>query len=690
MTPPVLAQERPGADASGEAAENSTIIYDQNFINQYKNAVSIIDIIRRIPGGQQILDSGGGDGGRGFSANDDRVLIDGKRLSGKSNDSESALGRITIDQVERIELIRGASPDVKTSSQDAIINIVLKPGAGGGSGSWRAKARKAQNEDRVNFGGFLSYGGSVGALEYFASGEIVPDQRTVTQVDLEFDGNGNLIRRLEESGRRNKTEYELTTNLIYNLANGDQIRLNGLYSDDNSFREAQPGVFFEPDLSGRLVEAGRSFRLGENDNPAWEIGGDYETAFADNLQFKILGLHSWERNTRTNEEDFDIAGTKPEVDFRSVNKVISTESIGRASLVWTASAAHEIEYGSELSLNKEDVKLQFFDRIDGDLVPRDVSAADVVVKETRNESFLIHTWKLNAAMSLESSIFSEYSRISQNGAGVSRSKTFYFIRPSTDFRYNITSRDQLQLSVRRAIAQLEFGDFASSVSDDDEIIAGNENLAPSKSWEFEASFEHRFINDNGSVKFNILNEQISDFIQRIEVAPGVSGVGNFGSARKTELELEANRRLAELGLPDFVVEASLKYRDNSVLDPFTLERRPVNFYSNTIAEISFRHDVNALGLSYGAEIERESRSRFFDIDERIVFSHPRYSVDTFIEKNIFWGMILRFDAFNLVNTNFGRDRFRFDNGVAIGLLTGRELRERRAGRRFELTLRGIF
>ena len=152
------------ADAVTED-DNSTLIYDRKFFSRYPNAVSVLDIIRRIPAGQTILDASGGSA-RGFSVNDDRILINGKRLTGKSNNSEDALGRITVDQVDHIEIIRGSSPAIKVTSSESIINIVLVTTSTKGSGSWRASSTRIRNGD-LGYTGFVSYGDRIGKFEYF-------------------------------------------------------------------------------------------------------------------------------------------------------------------------------------------------------------------------------------------------------------------------------------------------------------------------------------------------------------------------------------------------------------------------------------------------------------------------------------------------------------------------------------------
>lgn len=500
---------QPADSGSVAGVAASTVIYNQDFFDQFPNAVSVIDIIRRIPGGQQILNSGGGQRRRGFSSNDDRILINGRRLSGKQNDSTSALERITLASVER-ELIRGGSPDVKVSSQEAILNIVLDGEAQDrGGGSWRAESRTA-NSGHTQFGGFLSYGDKLGNLEYFASARYSPRPMSISQDEFSFDEQDRLTGRLIERITNSRKPLTLSSNFTYSFANGDAIRFNGQYSDID-FKATARGQLFDPDGVGGFIPVGASERFVGGLNQSWEIGGDYETGLGDKLKLKIIGLYRQEDATFTQREDFEILNDTVDDDVISIFSSLATEKIGRVSVSWDINSAHDLEIGSELAINDLDVDLEFSERDDmGVLVPVDVSAADVLIKETRSETFATHTWTLNPKMSLETSIFIEYSKLEQVGADIDLSRNFFFLRPTTDFRYNITSSDQLQLSVRRTVSQLNFSDFASSVSGDDQVQEGNRDLSPEKAWQFEGSFEHRFANDGGNIKLTLVHFQFED------------------------------------------------------------------------------------------------------------------------------------------------------------------------------------
>ena len=65
------------------------------------------------------------------------MLINGKRISGKSNDIGSAMQRIQASIVSRIEVIRGTTAGLDVRSEGTLINVVLTEELSGGPGSWQ-------------------------------------------------------------------------------------------------------------------------------------------------------------------------------------------------------------------------------------------------------------------------------------------------------------------------------------------------------------------------------------------------------------------------------------------------------------------------------------------------------------------------------------------------------------------------
>lgn len=671
-----------------------TIIYGREFIEQFPNVVTVRDLISRIPGAEQIVGEGGSQA-RGFSRNNDQVLIDGKRLSGKSNDSRSVLSRINVSQVERIEIIRGSSPDIKVSSQESILNIVLREDAGRGSGSWEVEARTIHT-GRTKIGGQVSWGGKLGNLEYFASFESSTRHRAPNQLERTFDNTGNLLELLVESERNSPQDHEFAGNFTYTFGNDSVLHLNGTY-EDHGATETLMGEAFVPDMGGMLELDRRSLRIEFEDSPEWEVSADFETALGDAWSLRVLGLFSRERNAEDKREAFDLDDGSDDFDKISTSLESESEAIGRASVAWNSGGRHKVEIGSEISVNKLSVDLTLFEREDGgELMEISVPASDSRIKEVRNESFLIHTWKISDRLSLESLLLTEFSRLTQNSVAIVDDmlvdalvdRNFFFVRPSADLRYNPTPRDQIQISVRRIINQFDFSDLTSSVNSDDDIVAGNIDLRPESAWQFEGSFEHRFGKGDGRVKLLVSHSRIENAIEEIEIAPGVDGKGNAGNATSTKLEIDGSWRARKLGIRGLKFEARLTWYDTSVVDPFDGQSRKRSDQQHLRIRGGFRHDVTKWGLSYGANFRYESKVFSFDIND-ITFRLPRKRLSVFIEKNVFGSISLRAAAENLLNLNFGRERTKFGNG-RLEPFTRRETRDRFAKPSFMVSLKGAF
>lgn len=675
------------------ASSSTNLVYGASFIARFPNAVSALDLVRRIPGSGPILQRGQNSNSRGFGSNDDGVLINGKRLSGKDNNSQDALGRIRVDQVDHVEIIRGGSPDVKVSSQEAMVNVVLKEGQTGGSGTWQADLR-GTTDGRVRPGGKISYSGKTGQLEYFAEAKVTHYVTDIQQRDDSFDGANLPLSTQREEGDQNWRGIDFSSNLTYNLSDGDQIRLNGKFTTGRMNRPWFGELFDPVTIDGVLAyqEAGESIRYQNNKTPSrWEIGGDYGTNLSESLKFKFIGLHSENKFEMRQSEDFLIENDTIEEDFVFKLNRFSTESVGRVSLDWDIGGGTSLEVGEEVALNKVASKLNFQELIPGQgLVSQTISGADVTVKETRSESFANYSMKLNDKMNLDASLKYEYSKISQLGVGVDTSKTLNYFKPSIDYRYNITKGDQFQVSYRREISQLNFGDFASSASQDDEVVAGNANLEPEKTWKFETSYEHRLGDDAGRIKGRFVYDRIADVIQRIEITPGVSGVGNAGKATRYRYEVSGSLRMGFIGIPDMVLDGKVFYIDGNVTDPFTGQDHPLNFENDWVYNLNLRHDINDLGLSWNVQWWHDGNQEFHDIDEVIRQPQGKDWVDVYIEYKVFKGTTLKLGLENIINPNAGRVRELYDGGVAGGVLTGQQVRRLQWGRRFVLSLKGTF
>ena len=103
-------------------SDDSTVVYPASYFAEYF-PVSADDMLNRIPGIGLALR--GGNSGRGLGSGEGEVLINGQRITGKNNEGRDQLNRISADQVEYIEIIRGTSEVLDVRSGGQVVNVVL-------------------------------------------------------------------------------------------------------------------------------------------------------------------------------------------------------------------------------------------------------------------------------------------------------------------------------------------------------------------------------------------------------------------------------------------------------------------------------------------------------------------------------------------------------------------------------------
>jgi hypothetical protein len=159
--------------ALGQIAEDeTTVTYPRSYFDQY-GPVTAKDMLDRIPGlgsttgggppgsGGGFRGGGGGGGGRGFGSGSgsSEILINGKRTAGKNNQTSGVLTRISSDQVDYIQLIRGTSGELDVRGSGQVINIVTFEELSTSSTQYQVNADPVPGQCRSSSGRQLSTGG---------------------------------------------------------------------------------------------------------------------------------------------------------------------------------------------------------------------------------------------------------------------------------------------------------------------------------------------------------------------------------------------------------------------------------------------------------------------------------------------------------------------------------------------------
>ncbi len=279
-------------NAQDNVGDESTVIYRADYFDEF-NPIIAQDMVDRIPGVGGATGSGGGFGGGAGGGNGGRglgggggseIIINGKRMAGKSNQASGQLDRITAGQVDYIELIRGTSGDLDVRGSGVVVNVILLEELSSTALNVGVNMdRYADGESQP--GGSFAVSGNLAKLGYVLSASAEPryDHRITYEDSVLGDFTANDAIR--EDQIRDQTSYNYSANLDYEFSPNSSARLNALYSqNDNPTTLARRTVNLR--VYPNTVALQREELPGERDN--WEIGATMSCA-----RSKDRGLRHW-------------------------------------------------------------------------------------------------------------------------------------------------------------------------------------------------------------------------------------------------------------------------------------------------------------------------------------------------------------------------------------------------------------
>ncbi len=687
------------ATAQEEQHTDLSVVYEADYFSEF-SPVSANDMISRIPGIGLALNQRGG-GGRGLGGGAGEILINGQRITGKSNEGRNQLSRISAADVDYIEIIRGTSEEIDVRGGGQVVNVVLREAQSRSSIATEINADRVQ-DGKIAPGAKLSYSGQSGNLNYLFHIQGDPKYNYEVTRESSVDSEGNPTELRFQDNTRDQTDYETSFNLGYQFENS-LVQLNGLYGTISAPNDLSRGItdLTEPTPTIATEREGNHW---DRDN--WEIGGDYEYSFANRSKLRFLFIVN-DRDAAYTRERYQVDGSEEYKDLFLFTGSRDRERIARSSYTFSLGSAQAIEAGVERAQTIRDSELRLGNdngegatsSIHGGLYPVAVDNAVSTVEEMRNEYFAIHNWQLNDKMSLETSLVYEDSTITQSG-DIGKSRDFGFFKPKVDYRYNLTETLQLRATIEKSVSQLSFSDFSATTDnsdDDQDTILGNPNIRQEQNWNYNVNLEYRLPNNIGVLNSEVYYRDITDVIDRIDVSPSPddlqSARGNIGDATRYGLNLDASTQLAYLGVPNALFSVHLNIADSKVMDPFLHIERRLDRNRRWNARSDFRHDVNRFDLSYGfnyatqaLEGSNYSRIDIFDIEREL----PEYALNLFVEKRAFGGVTFRFDMMNASDRGWCRERTRFIGATIDGVVEEVENSCRQPGPKYSLKIRQTF
>lgn len=664
--------------SNADESANSTVIYTADSFSQY-NPITASDMLDRIPGIS--LRGGGpgsgrGDRGLGTGGN---LLINGQRIAGKGNSARDQLDRITAAEVERIEIIRDTSGALNVRGASEVINVILLASQSRSSTTVEL-VNRLNHDDTLETGGSVAWSKQVGNFQALVNLEARPNYENRDNREVRLGPDNEVVGTLFETNIRDQQENTLSSNMSYSL--GDhRMQLNALIREGDHPRPVRRDFV-------DFTDAGLVNRIEEEDvnreESNWEVGGDYEFSFDDGSRLSVLFVANNEIRNNVRER----YSANPAEEGLSKNLFIDSrqerqEFIIQGNYNFSITETQSLRVGIESADTQLDSSLLIGSSSGsepasasvGGLSPLlSVSNPGTKVQEIRYEGFAFHNWTLSDRSSLESSLVYETSEISQTGA-VNKTRDFQFWRPSFDYRFNITENFRFRGTVKRSVSQLSFSSFAATTNEEDRdlnALAGNPELEPQTSWDYEGQLEYRLPNDGGVISSNISYSDIDNYIGRINatIDPNepLSATGNVAPAKRWAMFNRASIRLNSLSLPNAILGVTLGLFDSEIIDPFLKTKQRIG--GRGFAGINFRHDITSLGLSYGIDYSHSIWGGNYDIDIKTITRNDRErSLDLFVSKVWFEDWTFRLESDNTLGASRCRYRQRFDGTTINGAIS---------------------
>ena len=640
------------------------------------NPQNALDMVRRVPGFAILSDDSGK---RGFGEARGNVLIDGQRVSAKSNGAEAALGRIAVARVVRIEVLDGAQTDIPGLS-GKVVNVVTD-GKAALDGSWRYKWRIRENLppsfDEMN----LTLSGASGALSWTFEADSSPGRGANAGWRDIWDGTGTLIERRDEDFNSIEDEVTLSGSMAWKPASGTVVNLNA---------SAQVAEANQKQISKTFPVGGPEgsrFFKGSEDEWNGEIGGDVEFD-AGPGRLKLISLARLEHSPSVDVfSTANLDGTG-QFDQRFEQTIDEGEYILRSEYALTIGEGRDLNLSAEGAFNFLEAESDLFESVGGaPLTEIPLGLSNSRVEERRGEVILTHGRQLTPKLNLQLSVGAEYSELSQTGDAENKRA---FTRPKGSASLSWQQSDTLKLvsKVERRVGQLDFFDFISSVNLEQENgVDGNPEIVPSQAWRLNLEVEKDF-KDWGASTLRLVFVDLEDVMDQVPIGAG-AGPGNLESGKAFGIETDTTLKLEKSGFKGAELTFNGRYYDTEVDDPVTGERRSINSHLIWEWNAELRQDVPGTDLAWGAIIDGFKSEPSYQLDQIALGGNtPAFSM-VYLEHKDIGGMTGTVALGNLFNQRdtFWREVYQGDRN---GALLRSEKYARAFGAIFTVELKGTF
>jgi len=635
-----------------------------------------LDMLNRVPGFSVRQE----DDDRGLGEATGNVLINGQRLSGKSNDVVTELTRIPATNVERIEIVDAASLKVPGLTGQ-VANVIVKSTGITGQWEYRPEFRSYYTDPLFTRFAF-SMSGTKGPVQYTLGLDNRGNRSGAGGPTWVYSPDrASIVEHRDEEWRGNSERPRFNSRFVFDGPGTAVGNLNLLYSR----------LYFDYLETGTRVANGGPQRTrtvtSEQQGHNYEVGGDYELQLGPG-RLKAIGVARGSRFPDETTVITQFSDGSPTVGFRSASVGDERERIARGEYRWNAAGA-EWQLSAEGAFNSLDGTSRIFElREDGGFEEIPLPGGAAKVEEDRYEVMGSYGRSLTSSVTMKLTAGGEYSELAQVGAGRTR-RDFYRPKGELSLSWKASPRTDVNVKLARRVGQMNFFDFLASVNVQDDIeIAANPDLVPEQSWNLDLEGA-RNLGALGSTTLRLYAQLIDDIIDYVPIGDTGQAPGNLDHATVYGVQSRSTFNLDRIGWRGARFDAELQWQDSEVEDPLTHEQRPI---SNSLQErfsVELRHDVPKTDWAWGTGYSYQLNAKNYRLTEvGRLWEGPVWG-SLYIEHKNVRGLTLRAAWGNLLAADSMWDR-QVHSGRRTAPVQFIEERDRQIGPIFSFAVRGKF
>lgn len=616
--------------------------------------LTVSEVIRKLPG----IDAGAhSDGGgpaanaRGMGRDAVQFLVDGERPSANARYALTTVGRLPAGELERIEILRGASAEHGGAAAITVNLIMKKARPSTASTSLRVAAGTRGDEANGQFSASLG-GGDKGfswTLPLSINHHGMPtDKKTVRQASTAGTRTAWEIER--ERGAYTLNEFVLSPRLTWRDDAGTLTLWPSLYHNRGErSTEVERLAYADPLAGSGLADDGSRREREDSAMTLLRLRLEGERKLAFGKLSGRVALLDGRRRTDTDRRWRDALGATTRADDairRDENEFSSAVRVDRSIGNGLFSA------GLEQSWHRREER----QRITGAGAMR----SDHEATSKQWSAWLQHEAPLSDKLTLTGGLRGEHIALAADGRAQSAGQ----LAPSLAARFEIAPDLILRSSIGAGIKAPKIDEISGltvratgSNSPLEADRAGNGSLKAERNINWEASLEKRLPGDLGIVGANLYLRRTEDFIERRTQLEGTRWVErpyNEGTARHWGLELDAKLKTDAIGWKGAAVRSHLTLPKARVDDErlgLTRDARELPRYQFTLG---VDQALPAWQMSTGFHLTRHSRTRTDIPGETGTQQRPKTLLDLYLTRRLTPQLNLRLDAQNLLRADTRR------------------------------------